>query len=231
MSNYDYETPSTEQTLAQNIEEAVKDLRVAMPVKVISFDASKQTVSVQPMIKVTLNAGGSMPLPVLVDVPVKFPRGGGFAVTFPIIAGDEGIVIISDRCIDGWYQSGSLSDPLDLRLHDLSDAFFLAGVSSLPNVIKSFDSDALVMRKLDNSAYLKIEQSGAVSIDGTMCTIKCPLIFEQGMQGANSLGGEAMGVSGSLKHTGGELSSNGVVLDTHTHSGVTAGGDNTGAPV
>ncbi len=231
MSNFDYETPSTEQTIAQNIEEAVKDLRVAMPVKVISFNASKQTVSVQPMIKITLSAGGSMPLPVLVDVPVKFPRGGGFAVTFPIIAGDEGLVIISDRCIDGWYQSGSLSDPLDLRLHDLSDASFLPGVSSLPNVITAFDSDALVMRKLDNSAYLKIDQAGAVTVDGTMCTIKCPLIFEKGMQGANSAGGEAMTVTGSLKHTGGDLSSNGVVLGLHKHTGVTAGGDNTGEPI
>lgn len=230
MSNFDYENPSTETTLSQNIDKAVKDLRVAMPVKVVSFNASKQTVSVQPMIKITLNEGGSMALPVLVDVPVKFPRGGGFAVTFPIVAGDEGLAIISDRCIDGWYQSGSLSDPLDLRLHDLSDASFLPGVSSLPNVITAFDAGALVMRKLDNSAYLKIEQSGAVTVDGTMCIIKCPLFFEQGMQGANSLGGEAMSVSGSLNHSGGELSSNGVVLATHTHSGVTAGGDNTGVP-
>ncbi len=47
-------------------------------------------------------------------------------------------------------------------------------------------------------------------------------------------GGGAKGSTGTLTgnviHTQGQLSSNGIVLDSHTHSGVKAGGDSTGKP-
>lgn len=36
---------------------------------------------------------------------------------------------------------------------------------------------------------------------------------------------------GNIRHRGGQLSSNGVVLDAHQHQGVRAGGDNSGRPV
>lgn len=230
MSNYQWENPSLTGAIGAHVDEATKNLRVAMPVKVTSFDSGKQTVSCQPMIKVKMVEGDSINLPVLVDVPVKFPRGGGFAVTFPIVSGDEGLVIIADRCIDGWWQSGGLSEPLDMRFHDLSDGFFLPGVSSVPNAIPSIDSNAIVMRKLDNSAYLKIDQGGQVEIDGTMLTVKCPMIFQNGMQGQGGSSGAAMTLTGDVQHSGGAINSNGVSLGNHTHSGVMTGGDNTGVP-
>ena len=37
-------------------------------------------------------------------------------------------------------------------------------------------------------------------------------------------------INGAFSHAGGALSSNGIVLHTHTHSGVQAGGSNTGGP-
>ncbi len=228
--SYQWETPSAESAIGTQVEEAAKNLHVALPVKVLSFDASKQTASCLPMIKALLAEGKSIQLPVLADVPVKFPRGGGFALTFPLKAGDEGMVIFSDRCIDGWWQSGVASEPLDLRMHDLSDACLLPGFSSVPNAIPAHDAGSIVMRKLDNSAYLKIDQGGSVEIAGTQLTVKCPIVFEQGMQGAAGSAGDAISLSGNLSHSGGSLISNGISLDQHTHSGIEPGGGNTGGP-
>ncbi|MEX4374460.1 hypothetical protein MY539_09275 [Haemophilus influenzae] len=59
-------------------------------------------------------------------------------MTFPLKAGDEGIAIFSERCIDGWWQNGSASTPLDFRLHDLSDAMFIPGICSVPKAIDGF---------------------------------------------------------------------------------------------
>ena len=227
--SYQWQTPSAETAAGAQIDETIKNLRVAMPVKVVSFNAKRQTVSCQPMIKATLSQGGSIALPILADVPVKFPRGGGFAVTFPISAGDEGIAIINDRCIDGWYQSGEASEPLDYRMHDLSDACFLPGFSSIPNTIPALATDAIVMRTLDNSAYLKLDSSGKLEINGAILTVKCPIIFENGMQGSGGAAGAAMILSGDLNHTSGSIKSNNVALATHTHP-VTAVGADTGAP-
>src|SRR5260363_73502 len=47
-------------------------------------------------------------LPLLGDVPVFFPRGGGCTLTFPVQKGDECVVVFASRCIDGWWQSGGV---------------------------------------------------------------------------------------------------------------------------
>lgn len=69
-----------------------------------SVDLVAQTVSVQPCIQGTSqNEAGETSLqnlPMLVDVPICWPRAGGFAITFPIKVGDECLVHIGCRCID-----------------------------------------------------------------------------------------------------------------------------------
>ncbi|MDR8345712.1 hypothetical protein FPK41_22485, partial [Acinetobacter baumannii] len=85
------------------------------------------TAVVQPAIKGAekdeSGAEVSVNLPLLVDVPVVFPRGGGCTLTFPVKPGDECLVIFADRCIDFWWQSGGIQEPVDERMHDFSDAF------------------------------------------------------------------------------------------------------------
>ncbi|HBE5967647.1 TPA: translation initiation factor IF-2, partial [Escherichia coli] len=109
-------------------------LRVSMPGIVQSFNPDTVTVVVQPAIKgYEPDSNGinqSTTLPLLVDVPVVFPRGGGCTLTFPVKAGDECLVIFADRCIDFWWQSGGIQEPVDDRMHDLSDAFCIVGPQS-----------------------------------------------------------------------------------------------------
>lgn len=156
-------TPETATDL--QIQQAQLNLHTALPAKVVSFDAVKQTVTLAVQIKMQLADGSGADIPPLVDVPVSFPRGGGFAVTFPLRAGDEGIALFSERCIDGWWQSGGASLPLDFRLHDLSDAMFIPGVCSVPNAIAGFFTSGLSMQTLDGGTYIRIE-NGAIQIKG-----------------------------------------------------------------
>lgn len=79
-----------------------------------------------------------------------------------------------------------------------------------------------------------IEAAVSVTLDTplTHCTGKLTvddlLTYGNGIAGT---GGENNNViSGEFTHAGGNLSSNGIVLHTHTHTGVVAGGDNTGGP-
>ena len=39
-------------------------------------------------------------LPLLVDVPVVFPRGGGVTLTLPVVPAMSAFVVFADRCID-----------------------------------------------------------------------------------------------------------------------------------
>ena len=102
-------------------------LRVAIPAIVESFDPEKQTVSVQPAITENIRVGEEAAktarLPILTDIPICFPRAGGYSITLPIKKGDECLLVFADMCIDGWWQSGGVQDQMETRRHDLSDAF------------------------------------------------------------------------------------------------------------
>jgi len=74
--------------------------------------------------------------------------------------------------------------------------------------------------------------SGNVTIDGTL-TVKGLLAYQSGMVGrsaSDSPTGTATVIHGSIIQQGGQLISNGVVLDQHTHDGVEAGNAQTGLP-
>ena len=53
----------------------------------MSFDSSKQTVTLATQIKMKLADGKDADIPALVDVPVSFPRGGGFCCYISIERG------------------------------------------------------------------------------------------------------------------------------------------------
>lgn len=153
-------------------------LRVAIPGIVESFDAEKQTVSVQPTITENIQVGEeaakATPLPVLTDIPICFPRAGGYSLTLPIKKGDECLLVFADMCIDGWWQSGGVQDQMETRRHDLSDAFAIIGTTSQPRKVNGYSSenlqirtdDANVVIELDkNSSSVNIKCSGNLSIE------------------------------------------------------------------
>lgn len=116
--------------------DAIKnDIRVAVPGIVEAWDALRQTVTVQPAIREKLSSGGAVSevnIPLLVDVPVVMPRGGGFGLAFAPQKGDECLVVFADNCIDSWWQSGGVQSQADSRRHDLSDGFAILGCWSQP---------------------------------------------------------------------------------------------------
>ncbi|HDK0301007.1 TPA: translation initiation factor IF-2, partial [Escherichia coli] len=108
---------SKEQADAHLAQAIMSAMRVSIPGIIQSFDPEAVTAVIQPAIKgVEHDASGaevSVNLPLLVDVPVIFPRGGGCTLTFPVKEGDECLVIFADRCIDFWWQSGGIQEPVD----------------------------------------------------------------------------------------------------------------------
>jgi hypothetical protein len=136
----------------------------ALPAIVQSYNAENNTVEVQPAIKGKLTAqDGSVKdinMPLLVDCPVLWPSGGGFLLTFPIAQNDEGLVVFASRCIDAWWQSGGIQTQGELRLHDLSDGFFLPGCFSKPNVPANINTTQPELRNHDGSVKLTMTDTG-----------------------------------------------------------------------
>lgn len=147
----------------------MSNLRVALPGIIQSFDPETITCVVQPAVKgyESDDAGkkSSLSLPLLVDVPVIFPRGGGVTLTFPVKAGDECLLMFADRCIDFWWQNGGVQEPVDGRMHDLSDAFAIVGLQSCARKIANISTSTAQLRTDDGAAFIELDPgSHAVNV-------------------------------------------------------------------
>lgn len=123
--------------LAELIEGAIAsqllDLHTAIPGKVKSYDAAKQTAEVIIQVRAATPAEDGSTVaeepPVIPNVPVQWPRGGGFALHFPLAAGDHVLLVFSEAAIGHWRASGQVADPGDLRRHSLAYPVAIPGIA------------------------------------------------------------------------------------------------------
>jgi hypothetical protein len=161
MQNIGERSGSQDELFRRFGEALTTDLRVAMPGIIQSFDAVKQTVIVKPAIRERIILDGQvqmMEIPLLLDVPIMIPRAGGYALTLPIQEGDDCLVIFSDMCIDAWWQSGGVQNPLERRRHDLSDAFAILGIWSQPRVIANYDTTKAALKHIASGTGIEISE-------------------------------------------------------------------------
>jgi len=180
-----------------------------------SFDPDAMTCSVQLATQMQrFQKDGSWSwatISLLTDVPVCFPGGGGYTLSFPVAPGDEALIVIAHRCIDAWWQNGGVQPQAEFRMHDLSDGFALPGVRSQPRVIPNVSTDSVQLRSDDGLAYIELA-------DGHVCKVRAP--------GGIDLNGVTIDASGHLTSPT-QVTAAGVDLKGHDHAGVSRGGART----
>lgn len=72
-------------------------------------------------------------------------------------------------------------------------------------------------------------QCSQFNVKASSAHFQCP-VFTGNIANTYGSGGTGASISGGIQNTGGTISSNGIVLDTHVHGGVRAGSDNTSGP-
>jgi len=156
-----------EEVIKTAIQAALKETHTALPCQVISFNAAKQTVDVQPAIKRIFSDGDEVLIPQITGVRIGYQRVNDFAITFPITKGDEGVLIFNERSIEAWRQSGDLLAPNDTRTHDYSDALFLPMMYSDPKVISSVSGTDLEIRTSDGTGKISIAPDGKMELENS----------------------------------------------------------------
>ncbi len=231
-------------------------LWTALPGIVQSFDPQTMTCEVQPAIQGKVqNEDGTVSvvnLPLLLDCPVVFPRGGGCSLTFPIKAGDECLVVFADRAIDFWWQSGGVQPPAETRMHDLSDGFVLVGPYSQPQVLSGVSTSAVQLRSDDGQAFFELNPqthnftlstpgnfSATVKDFSVSCenftvnaqtiVLTAPTIELNGQITGGGSGGATATFTGDINASG-DVTAGGISLQTHVHGGIQPGGSDTGVP-
>lgn len=119
-------TPTLWEALHRFVNEVASSWFTSIPAEVVDYDPVKQKLSAQPLIMgIERNEEGervAQRLAIINGIPVAFPGGGGFRITFPLEKGDTVLLVMSTFSLDRWKAKGGIVDPEDERRFDISDA-------------------------------------------------------------------------------------------------------------
>lgn len=202
--------------------EMMKGVYTAAPGHTLVFDPELQRAQVRIGVQtVAVNGSTSIPPPIA-DVPVLFLGGTQYSVIHQINPGDEGMIFFSQRCVDGWKQTGGVANNPLARFHDVHDAFFIPGFRPLPTRIESFANDGIRLQSRSGGQHVWIKSSGEITVSNGAGHITLQA------DGTVNINGAIINTDGTIEAP--NVTFGGVSGVGHRHTGVQTGNGTSGGP-
>lgn len=151
---------------AQKLSSSISSsIRVCMPGTIESYDYIKQKASIKISMKELYNNGKELDYPIVEDVPVITTSSGGASITLPINRGDTCLVLFNDRDITNWLLGGVGQKPDSTRMHNLSDAIAIMGLSPFTKKGGATNNEDVQINY--SEASISITKSGEINITTT----------------------------------------------------------------
>lgn len=132
-----------DEVILSGIDRILTNMNTALPGSIQTYDFNNQTAEINIDIKKKVG-GVFVKIPTLINVPIFFPQGGGFSVTYPLKKGSKVLCIFCQRSIDDWLED--INDDLkQCRKFDLSDAFALPMGHTKKTPIPEADENNMVI--------------------------------------------------------------------------------------
>lgn len=144
--------PTAADLLSAASASATAKMRTAEPGLISSYDSATQraTVTLGMAVRVRKPDGSEVhEAPITVpNVPIAWPRAGGYSLTFPLAAGDEVLLVFSGRSLDEWKLGTAragveASSPRRFAVQDAVAYPTVAAAAPLPST--ALDAAALVL--------------------------------------------------------------------------------------
>lgn len=209
------------------IEYSMEDRYTALPAVVLAVHSQggTQLVDVQPCVSINNRDGTLTDQASVLNVPYQQPASSKGGMVFPILPGDNVLLIYCMRGIDTWkYGQGTPSPASDYRMFSKMDCIAIPCISP-------------VSKTPTAGRHTKGYALGDVVVYNAMNGNQCEVILKaNGDVVVNSPGTVTINsprsvFNGDVEFKGDSVTHNGVNIgDTHKHSGVESGGSNTGEP-
>lgn len=156
-----------------------EDSYICLPGRIVSFDPTDQTATVQLSVDKLFSSSLSISDQVIREpiegVPVHVSQGGGWSVTHPIAPGNTCKVSFSQVGYDHWLyenkdSAGTLvgvPKPWLKRHFSLDDGFCEVGYNPIPMAIASYSATNSEWRNADASQIIKLLPSGNIEVVST----------------------------------------------------------------
>lgn len=244
----DRQQPSIHEALKEVSLSSLAEMHFCRPGIIESFDGTLAEVTPAIMRKVYEdNVPKYVKLPLIVRVPIAVPFSStaGLLLTVPIRTGDQCLLLFADRELDNFIEKGEVVPPETVgannkyslpRMHDLSDAVCLPGITLVTNAVPNWNNENIELRDRSRAKYVSVGASGVEYSDGIATTtmrngrvqtyapngfyVDAPNVFINDSTGNASITGTWR--AQELQTTAG------FNANTHRHSGVQSGSSNTG---
>lgn len=151
------------------VESRLVGMHVVLPGRIEKYDRDTFKANVKPLLKKKYNDGTEQELPIIVNVPVVWPRTANFEMSAPMERGDGVLLIFCERSLDAWLSKGGIVAPSDGRKFDLSDAIAIPGLYSFKQ--RALDSGDDVSIRYKKSS-IRIKKDGGIEMGGDTDTLR-----------------------------------------------------------
>lgn len=165
--------PSPREALDAVLRDTLNAMQTAHPGRIVRYYPDRQTVDVAVCVMREVPGEDWEPdefeeIPEVVNVPVVFPRAGGFVITFPLKAGDYVALFCGTTNTLVWRDKGGINQKPGLS----GDEFGLNGCFVMPgyfpdnreHTLKNVDTENFTIRRVDGGPGLVIKPSGEIEI-------------------------------------------------------------------
>ena len=128
--------------------ELLKRVHTSLPGVVVAYNAATRRARVQPAVDHMVSPDDNpnaefadlepMPNPIILDVPVIFPAGGGYTVHFPLLPDDPVLLLFSERDIAAFKQTLESGPPAS------EDVMEIQHVVALPGFVFPNEGDVMI---------------------------------------------------------------------------------------
>jgi hypothetical protein len=213
----------------QVLDKFLQQVDDCLPAKVLSYDRATNRATVLPLVKVLTTDGRQVGRAQVSSVPVLLLGGRGVALSFDLAPGDLGWIKANDRDVSLFLQSYAASAPNTLRKHSFQDALFIPDVMR-GLTVNGEDAGNAVLQTLDGSVRVAVWPDRVKITAGSLYAEIGPETITMSNGGASMIMTDSETTfAGHVAFPDG-VSIGGIEFGTHKHTGVTAGGSDTGGP-
>jgi hypothetical protein len=166
----DSQKPSLPFALSTAVRFLLNEVHTAMPGTIEQYDYTKCKANIQPSLQIKYNDGTIQTLPILVNVPIVWPRTSEGSISFPLKRGDGCLVLFSERSLDEWLSLGKLCTPNDPRRFDLSDGMAIPGLFAFDKESAITDNDDFQIVYKDTN--IRIKSNGDIEMGAINATLQ-----------------------------------------------------------
>jgi hypothetical protein len=185
LPGYDYANKATLVGLLDQLRMTMlKNTDDMLPATVVSYDRVNNMATIQPAVHMVTTTGQLVGRASVASIPVLALGGGGFFISFPLVAGSRGWIKANDRDISLYIQQSAAAAPNSQRMHKFADGLFI------PDIVNGYtlsddDANNMVISSIDGTTKIALGEnlvniyaaSGVVNVNAETINLNGTLVI------------------------------------------------------